>query len=135
MEAHVCDRSTKCLNFWLKERPECNECGVLITMNHFHNTLKGYRICHDCFEQNLEAITAGAYKPSTVIEGEIRACLNYERCFAPEPYSMFKPKICDVCGRLYPPEHYHDIHKNIRICLECYRSQHVAQQEQIGDGG
>jgi hypothetical protein len=23
---------------------------------------------------------------------------------------------------MVPSEHYHDIHKNIRICLQCYRS-------------
>ena len=120
----VCDRSSKCLNFWLRDRPVCNQCGVLITMNHFHNTSQHYRICHSCFEQNLAAIVAGTYRPRQIIENEIRACLNYDTCFENEPYGMFKPKICDVCQGLYPPEHYHDISKNIRICLECYQSRH-----------
>jgi len=121
--SNVCDRSTKCLNFWLKERPECNECGVLITMNHFHNTSNHYRICHTCFEQNLAAIVAGTYRPTNLIENEVRACLNYDQCFSETPYGMFTPKICDVCQALYPPEHYHDITKNIRICLNCYQAQ------------
>ncbi|HMQ53979.1 MAG TPA: hypothetical protein PKE64_07155 [Anaerolineae bacterium] len=124
MTTQVCDRASQCLNFWLKERPECNECGVLINMNHFHNTSNNYRICHDCFERNLPAIAAGAYRPTTWIENEVRACLNYAKCFAAEPYGLFKPKVCDQCGKLYPPEHYHDIHRNIRICLACYQAAH-----------
>lgn len=118
-----CDRAVRCLNFWLQERPGCNECGVLINMNHFHHTLKNYRICHNCFERNLEAIVAGTYLPTTMIESERKACLRYEQCFAERPYGLFKPKICDMCGRDAPPEHYHDIHKNIRICLSCYQAK------------
>lgn len=117
-----CDRAGHCLNFWLKERPNCNECDVLINMNHFHHTLKGYRICHTCFEQNLADIAAGVFTPKTMIVGERRVCLNRGKCFAEQPYGMYKPKICDVCGRLAPSEHYHDIQKNIRICLNCYQT-------------
>lgn len=117
-----CDRASRCLNFWLDERPNCNHCDVLITMNHFHHTLNGYRICHNCFENNLEAIVAGTFIPATFIEGELRVCRNRTECFAGQPYAMYVPKICDVCGQLAPPEHYHDIHKNIRICLNCYRA-------------
>lgn len=117
-----CDRAAHCLNFWLKERPTCNECDALINMNHFHHTLKGYRICHDCFEKNLEAIAAGTFTPATYIEGERRVCLKYAACFAEQPYGLYQPKICDICGQLAPPEHYHDISKNIRICLTCYRA-------------
>ena len=98
MSDKICDRSARCLNFWLAERPVCNECGVDITMNHFHNTARHYRICHDCFERNLGLIAAGTYQPATVIEREVRACLNHERCFEFEPHGMFKPKVCDVCG-------------------------------------
>ena len=92
-------------------------------MNHFHNTSNHYRICHTCFEQNLAAIVAGTYRPTNLIENEVRACLNYDQCFSETPYGMFTPKICDVCQALYPPEHYHDITKNIRICLNCYQAQ------------
>ncbi len=117
-----CDRASHCLNFWLKERPTCNQCEVFINMNHFHHTLKGYRICHNCFEQNLPAIVADTFTPITLIENEPRVCLNHDSCFAAAPYGLYKPKICDVCGRLAPPEHYHDIQKNIRICLTCYQA-------------
>lgn len=123
MTTPECDRAARCLNFWLKERPTCNECDVLINMNHFHHTRQGYRICHDCFEKNLEAITAGTFTPATTIEGERRVCLNYAKCFAEQPYGLYKPKICDICGQMAPSEHYHDIHKNIRICLRCYRAR------------
>lgn len=118
-----CDRTSRCLNFRLKSRPNCNECNILITMNHFHNTLKGYRICHDCFEKNLTAIEAIIYVPKTLIVDEKRVCENFEACFASQPYSMFKTKVCDACGMLYPPQHYHDIEKNIRLCLSCYRAK------------
>ena len=131
MTANICDRSNRCLNFWLKERPGCNQCGVLITMNHFHHTLKHYRICHNCFEEHLEAIVTDTFRPTSWIEDEVRACLNYERCFASEPYGMFIPKVCDVCGTLYPPTHYHDIHRNIRVCLDCYQT-HSKQSSSTG---
>jgi hypothetical protein len=124
-----CDRTAKCLNFRLKERPTCNECDVLVTMNHFHNTHQNYRICHDCFEINLEAIQANSYIPKTLIVDERRICENYERCFAEAPYGIFKTKLCDVCGQLYPPEHYHDIHKNIRLCLNCYVAKRAEYNE------
>jgi hypothetical protein len=129
MTTAKCDRALRCLNFWLKERPECNQCGVLITMNHFHHTLKNYRICHDCFERNLAAIVAGIFVPKTLIEGERKDCLRFPQCFATTPYSLFKPKICDGCGRDAPPEHYHDIHQNIRICLSCYQTSFLAQRK------
>jgi hypothetical protein len=91
-------------------------------MNHFHHTLNGYRICHNCFENNLAAIVAETFVPATFIEGELRVCRNRIECFAGQPYAMYRPKICDVCGRFAPPEHYHDIHNNIRLCLDCYRA-------------
>lgn len=123
MSAKVCDRSSKCLNFWLRDRPGCNQCGVLIDMNHFHNTSNHYRICRNCFEQNLATIVTGTYQPTNLIVDEVRACLNYNQCFKSKSYGMFKPKICDSCQTFYPPEHYHDISKNIRICLKCYQAQ------------
>ena len=128
MTTKECDRATRCLNFWLKERPDCNQCGVLINMNHFHHTLKNYRICHDCFERNLADIVVGTFVPTTLIEGERKSCLRFSECFATEPYGLFKPKICDICGRDVPPEHYHDIHQNIRICLNCYQIKFLVER-------
>ncbi|RMF03697.1 MAG: hypothetical protein D6768_05285 [Chloroflexi bacterium] len=122
MENAVCERSTYCLNFWLAARPTCDECGTLINMNHFHNTRRHYRICHACFERHLPAIAAGSYTPQTLTTGEVRACLNYQKCFARQPFEMYTPKICDHCRRHAPPEHYHDIQKNIRLCLQCYQT-------------
>lgn len=116
----VCHRASRCLNFRLRRRPCCDQCGVAITMNHFHHTREHYRICHDCFERHLAAIGAGAYRPATRIQGELRECAHHERCFRDGPYSLYQPKICDACGRLFPPEHYHDIHANTRRCLPCY---------------
>lgn len=121
MTTAVCDRASGCLNFWLASRPVCNECGVPITMSHFHHNTQYYRICHDCFEKNLADIEANTYIPKTLIRGEVRACLNHNQCFATEPYGMYRPKVCDNCGALAPPEHYHDIEQNIRLCLPCYK--------------
>ena len=120
MTANICDRSYHCLNFYLASRPGCNECGVLIDMNHFHDNTKDFRICHDCFEKNMAAIETGSYQPKTNIKNEVRACHNYDDCFAGQPYGKYVPKICDLCGRHAPPEHYHNIDLNIRLCLLCY---------------
>ncbi len=126
MSEAVCERSYECLNFYLASRPECNECGVLINMNHFHNNTLDYRICHACFEKNLAAIEAGSYRPQTIIIRELRACHNYAACFAGQPYGMYQPKICDQCHAVAPPEHYHDINLNIRLCVPCYKAQRMA---------
>lgn len=114
-----CDRTSRCRNFRLREHPACNECGTPITGNHFHDSVEGYRICDACFRRHLEAIAAGTFRPRTWIRGEVRDCLLFERCFAPAPYSLFELKVCDGCGREAPPQHYHDVTRNIRLCLAC----------------
>ncbi|GAB4445119.1 MAG: hypothetical protein Kow0031_27590 [Anaerolineae bacterium] len=127
MSNNVCDRSYECLNFYLASRPECNECGTRVDMNHFHDNSRDYRICHSCFETHLAAIEAGSYRPKTIIIREVRACNNYGTCFTERPHSMYQPKICDHCRQLAPPEHYHDISLNIRLCLPCYKATRTGE--------
>lgn len=114
-----CDKSTRCLNFRLATRPDCNGCGERVTGNHFHDNLAGYRICHGCFVLNRLEIHAGKYRPTSFIVGEVRTCENHAPCFREAPYGMFTPKLCDGCAE-YPPQHYHDVTQNIRLCLSCY---------------
>jgi hypothetical protein len=114
-----CDRILICLNFRRDGPTYCTLCGVAITMNHFHDSLRDLRLCDRCFGNNLEALLYGRFVGRTT-GPEPCNCENFQNCFATEPFGMYVPKTCNCCGREPLPEHFHDIARNLRLCLQCY---------------
>jgi hypothetical protein len=115
----ICDRRAFCLNFRRDGPSYCSACGTLINMNHFHENQRNYRLCNSCFLDNLSRIASDSFAPPSTIAGETEECANHEQCFAQSQYSIYTPKVCDLCG-CYPVAHYHEITRNIRLCLRCY---------------
>lgn len=114
-----CERGLICLNFRRDGPTYCTTCEVKITMNHFHDNLKNVRLCNQCLDSNLQSLVSGTFNgPET--GPEPRECANFERCFTSHPFGMYVPKTCDQCQRDPLPQHFHDIERNIRLCLQCY---------------
>ena len=88
-------------------------------MNHFHDNLHNVRLCNQCFDNNLQALIKDTFGgPST--GPEPCECANFKRCFASQPFGMYVSKACDRCHQEPLPQHFHDIERNIRLCLQCY---------------
>lgn len=117
--ARVCKRDYYCLNFRRSGPTFCTHCGVRINMNHFHDSVNSIRLCDRCFQANFEALIDGDFS-SSVTGPEPCECANFDRCVAPEPFGLYVAKLCDRCQQFPPPQHYHDVDRNIRLCLQCY---------------
>jgi len=91
-------------------------------MNHFHSPADFYRLCHACFVNNLSRISDGSFVAPTRADGERPECARISACFSSSPYMLFVSKLCDGCKQ-YPEAHFHDIHRNIRLCLPCFQDR------------
>ena len=114
-----CDRTAVCLNFRRVAVTFCARCGEKLAGNHFHSGLRRFRLCEACFVTELAKVFRGTYSPRDRLEDEEDICARLRECFQRRPYSLYVAKTCDRCGR-YPPEHFHDVNRNIRLCLSCY---------------
>jgi len=129
--SEFCDRTQHCLNFRHGHETYCSICQCSITTNHFHSAAAGYRVCNSCFAQSLSNILAGNFTPIGTTVGERPECTKIKQCFAQYKYSLFTEKLCDVCG-CYPAEHYHDITRNIRLCLACFCQRRALYISPVG---
>ena len=59
------------------------------------------------------------YRPKTPLLNEKKVCMKYQRCFDGEQFNLFEEKVCESCGK-YSEIHYHDVIKNIRLCVPCF---------------
>lgn len=117
-ESHICDRDSACVNFRRSGKTFCSACGVSITMNHFHDSLRGLRLCETCCKAML-ANTPGGVSSFIPLGPEPRSCANYQECFGEVPFGLYLPKECSECHAAPLMIHYHDITSNTRLCLEC----------------
>jgi hypothetical protein len=118
-KGNVCDRDSQCINFRRSGATFCDECGVIITMNHYHDSVNNIRLCDRCFHSNFDEIVSGIKFSAVALRAEPRECANYDRCFEPYPYSMYVRKACCRCEEYPLVRHYHDIASNVRFCLTC----------------
>ena len=117
-----CGRAAFCLNFRRLARMPCSSCGADIVGNHFHATNAQYRLCDRCFLDAFDEIAQGIYRPPSHPGLESNACANFGACAVKGRFSQFRQKICDGCGQ-YPPNHFHDVVDNRRLCLSCFLSR------------
>ena len=118
-KARKCERSHACLNFKRDGLTFCTNCGISINMDHFHDNTNDIRLCFECFNHNLTALNQGLFAGATT-GIEPNECANYAKCFLHFPFELYIAKKCEHCSKFPLPQHFHDIHRNIRLCLECY---------------
>ena len=120
----VCDRDSHCINFSRSGKTFCDDCGITITMNHYHDSVNSIRLCDKCFQPKFEEVHHSPSLPNSRLEP--RECANYYKCFSSKPYGLYVRKSCCGCGKYPLMRHYHDIASNVRFCLTCL-SIHQAQ--------
>jgi hypothetical protein len=125
-----CDRTGHCLNFRHAHETSCSGCGKPIETNHFHSQAGRYRLCHVCFERNIDDIIANRYTTQDTTDGERPECMRALQCSTPIPFTLFVPKLCNDCGQ-YPVDHYHDICRNLRFCIDCYLKRRKKVRDNI----
>jgi hypothetical protein len=126
-----CDRTAACLNFRHAPKTYCSTCARQINMNHFHSVSDRYRLCVYCLYEHLPLIETGRFEPPSTTDGERPECVRIGECFASRLYELYVPKLCDGCNK-YPSSHFHDIERNIRLCLKCFMARGDFYRPTIG---
>ena len=123
IDKNICPHATKCKNFKIFSRQECDNCQETITGHHLHDIINCFRLCEQCA---IHIIQGGYenYRPKFANIHENKICLNYEQCLEDTGFTMLTEKLCEKCNK-HCDIHFHDVVNNIRLCLACFEAENI----------